>query len=78
MELTRKTTILSSPALHDRLVQLARRRGVSTGQLIRQAVESQYGWVDAARLMPTRRGRWRCSSGSQRVLPPRTCGKVGA
>lgn len=47
MELSRKTTILLSPALHDRLVQLARRRGVSMGQLIRQAVESQYGWVDA-------------------------------
>lgn len=47
MELSRKTTILMSPALHDRLVRLAQRRGVSMGHLIRQAVVGQYGWIDA-------------------------------
>jgi len=47
MELDRKTTILLSPRLHDRLSQLAARRGTSMGALIRAAVEAQYGLVDA-------------------------------
>lgn len=47
MELSQKTTILLTPALHERLVALARDRGVSMGQLIRQAVEAQYGLGDA-------------------------------
>ena len=51
MELSQKTTILLSPALHERLVALARRRGVSMGHLIRQAVEAQYDLVDAEERM---------------------------
>ena len=43
---TRKTTILLTPALHERLASLARQRGVSMGHLIRSAVEAQYGLVD--------------------------------
>ncbi len=43
MELDRKTTILLSAAIHDRLTALAERRGVSMGELIRQAVVAQYG-----------------------------------
>lgn len=41
-----KTTILLTPSLHERLSRLARVRGVSMGQLIRTAVEAQYGRVD--------------------------------
>lgn len=48
MELTRKTTILLTSELHERLSSLARRRGVSMGQLVRSAVEAQYGLVDSS------------------------------
>jgi hypothetical protein len=43
MELTKKTTILFSPALHRRLTGLAARRGASLGELVREACEAQYG-----------------------------------
>jgi predicted transcriptional regulator len=43
MEQSHKTTILLSPELRDRLRQLARQRGTSLGQLIREACISQYG-----------------------------------
>lgn len=43
MELTRKTTILLSPALHARLMELSAARRVSIGELIRQACEQSYG-----------------------------------
>jgi hypothetical protein len=46
MELSQKTTILLSAAQHQRLVSLARQRGVSMGHLIRTAVEAQYGADD--------------------------------
>jgi predicted transcriptional regulator len=42
-DLTKKTTILLSPELHRRLADLARRRHVSMGELIRHAVAVQYG-----------------------------------
>ena len=45
MELDKKTTILFSPALHERLVRLARQRGVSLGHLVREACVHQYGIV---------------------------------
>lgn len=45
MELSKKTTILFSPDLHERLVRLADRRGTSLGQLVREACEAQYGSV---------------------------------
>lgn len=45
MELEKKTTILFSPALHEHLVQLAKQRGTSLGQLVREACEVQYGYV---------------------------------
>jgi predicted DNA-binding protein len=45
MELSKKTTILFPPELHDRLVRLAARRGTSLGGLVREACEAQYGLV---------------------------------
>jgi predicted transcriptional regulator len=41
--LTKKTTILLPPELHSRLTRLAAQRGTSIGELIRTAVEVQYG-----------------------------------
>ena len=43
MELSKKTTILFSPSLHERLTQLASQRGVSLGELVRSACEREYG-----------------------------------
>jgi predicted DNA-binding protein len=43
MELSKKTTILFSPDLHERLAKLATERGVSIGKLVRTACERQYG-----------------------------------
>ena len=43
MELSKKTTILLPPRLHQRLSRLAKHRRISLGQLIRQACERQYG-----------------------------------
>lgn len=42
-ELTKKTTILLSPELHERLARLAAQQGTSIGDLIRTACELQYG-----------------------------------
>ncbi len=42
-ELTKKTTILLQPELHERLTRLAGQRGTSLGELIRTACERQYG-----------------------------------
>jgi hypothetical protein len=46
MGLTRKMTILLSEASHRQLTQLARERGQSLGELVRQACERQYGMTD--------------------------------
>ena len=55
MELSKKTTILLSPSLHDRLTRLAAHEGVSLGELIRRACERQYGLVSASeRLLAAR------------------------
>ena len=43
MELTKKTTILLPPDLHEQLAELARQRKVSLGHLIRSACRRQYG-----------------------------------
>jgi predicted DNA-binding protein len=45
MELSKKTTILFPPELHDRLIRLAARRGTSLGGLVREACEAHYGLV---------------------------------
>lgn len=46
MELTKKTTILLSPVIHRRLTDLAARRGVSLGELVREACVVAYGIGD--------------------------------
>lgn len=46
MELTKKTTILLSEDGHRRLAAVAAQKGVSMGQLIREACEQVYGLVD--------------------------------
>lgn len=43
MALTTKTTILFSAELHRRLTDYAARRGVSLGELVREACEITYG-----------------------------------
>jgi hypothetical protein len=48
MELSKKTTILFSPELHRRLTRLAARRGVSLGELVREACEVRYGVLGSA------------------------------
>lgn len=48
MELSKKTTILFSPELHRRLSRLAASRGVSLGELVREACEVRYGVVGTA------------------------------
>lgn len=45
MELTKKTTILFSPELHEQLSRLAEHQGTSLGELVRRACELQYGLV---------------------------------
>lgn len=46
MELSKKTTILFTTELHQFLLNLARRRGTSLGELVRTACELQYGFTD--------------------------------
>lgn len=45
MELSKKTTILLTEELHERLTGLAEQEGISLGELVRRACESQYGVV---------------------------------
>ena len=47
MALSTKTTILFSPDSHRRLTDLAERRGMSLGELVREACAVAYGSVDA-------------------------------
>jgi len=47
MELSKKTTILFSPETHRRLSELASRRGMSLGGLVREACLQVYGIVDS-------------------------------
>ena len=46
MELSKKTTILFSDYSHRQLSELAARRGLSLGQLVREACATAYGIVD--------------------------------
>lgn len=45
MELSKKTTILFPPVLHDHLTRLAAQRRTSLGDLVRRACEAQYGFA---------------------------------
>ena len=47
MELTKKTTILLSPDLYEHLTRTAKEREKSLGQLVREACETQYGYVSS-------------------------------
>ena len=47
MELTKKTTILLSPDLYEHLTRTAKAREKSLGQLVREACETQYGYVSS-------------------------------
>ena len=49
MELSKKTTILFTPELHERLKRLAKQRRVSIGELVRDACVAQYRLVAAGR-----------------------------
>lgn len=42
MELSKKTTILLSPQLHEQLTRLAAQQGTSLGELVRAACQKQY------------------------------------
>jgi len=44
MELSKKTTILFSPSLHEHLTRLAEQRRTSLGDLVRRACETEYGF----------------------------------
>jgi len=45
MELSKKTTILFPPDLHEQLSRLAAKRGTSLGELVRTACAREYGLV---------------------------------
>lgn len=45
--LTKKTTILFPPQLHQRLSRLAEQKGTSLGDLVRSACEREYGAAPA-------------------------------
>lgn len=49
MELSKKTTVLFSPELHRRLKRVAAQRGVSVGELVREACVAQYGLLEPER-----------------------------
>ena len=55
MELSKKTTLLFPPDLHESLTRLAQQRGISFGELVGRACEVQYGVVSTeARLAAVR------------------------
>ena len=45
MELTKKTTILFPPELHEHLARKAAREGTSLGELVRRACRAEYGFA---------------------------------
>ena len=44
MELSKKTTILLPPDLHEHLTRWAEREGTSLGELVRRACRAEYGF----------------------------------
>jgi hypothetical protein len=44
MELSKKTTILLPPDLHEQLTRRAEREGTSLGELVRRACRTEYGY----------------------------------
>ena len=47
LELSKQTTILFPPDLHERLSRQAEREGTSLGALVRRACRAEYGYVSA-------------------------------
>lgn len=45
MELSKKTTILFPPDLHEHLSRKAEREGTSLGELVRRACRAEYGFT---------------------------------
>lgn len=44
MELSKKTTILLTPTLYERITAEAKRRSMSMGEVVREACELRYGF----------------------------------
>lgn len=51
MELSKKTTILFTPEMHQFLRNLAKHKATSLGELVRVACELQYGFRDPEKRM---------------------------
>lgn len=49
MDLSKKTTILFSPQMHEQLSRLANQKRTSLGALVRDACEKRYGLVSKER-----------------------------
>ena len=49
MEFSKKTTILFSPHMHERLSEIAQHKRTSLGELVRYACEKEYGLVSNER-----------------------------
>jgi hypothetical protein len=70
MELTKKTTILLTPRLHNMLTGLSKAQHTSIGELVRRACEKQYGITseDASRDAANRLSEFELPVGTSRAM----------